>query len=325
MTGDSALQFAQRTRFEDSDQLASSFRMADLEIIRRSPGPFRGEIDLGFLNSTVIQFVSFNQTSLSRAWNQFGRFALLVQLRAPRPCVWNGHEAIGSRVITYGPGGEHTGVEPGEMECAVISFPVEHTQPWLEQAPRSCVGRLTQSCHAIEIPPADFGILHWRLLQLRIILTRHPELLAMNGIRSSFDALLEDSLSTVVGAEIMPRLRRREPTRAELLDTIRRFEEYVESNLQQPLSATAICRTLGIDLWVLRRACREFFRLQPDQYLNYLHLTRVRQTLLLGGTESVESIAARWGFWSSWLLRFKYRRLFGEDPQTTLERARRER
>src|SRR3954447_6638545 len=110
------------TRFNDADELASVFRHADVEFRCRGRGPFCGSLSNASLQGTEVQYLHLNQPSVSHAFNGLGRFALLVQLHSPQPCVWNGYAISGPSVIVYGSGAEHAGVEPGGMECGIVSF-----------------------------------------------------------------------------------------------------------------------------------------------------------------------------------------------------------
>ena len=99
--------------FNDADELASAFRRVDVEFRCQGRGPFRGRLGFTALQGTEVQHLALSQTSVSHAFTGLGRFVLLVQLRSPRPCVWNGYTMHGASVLAYGSGAEHAGVEPG--------------------------------------------------------------------------------------------------------------------------------------------------------------------------------------------------------------------
>ena len=75
-------------QFTDADALASAFRHVDVEFRCQARGPFRGSLGFTALQGIEVQHLRLNQTSVSHAFNGLGRFALLIQLRSPAPCVW---------------------------------------------------------------------------------------------------------------------------------------------------------------------------------------------------------------------------------------------
>jgi AraC-like DNA-binding protein len=314
--------FATYTLFNDADAFASAFRHVDVEFRCQERGPFCGRLGFTALQGTEVQHLSLNQTSVSHAFNGLGRFALLVQLRSPRPCVWNGYTMRGPSVLAYGSGAEHAGAEPGGMECAVVSYPHERVVN-MAQGGGALQGlrRLQAGCHQVDLSPLDYGALAWRVMQLNALASTQPAVLREPAICEAFESLLEESLLTVLAPTAAGSAR---PTsRHQLLEAIRRAEDYLEASPQPSWRLSGLCAGADIDASVLRQACAELFGLRATRYLALFRLERLRRDLLASteGAEDVAALARRWGFWNLPWLRLWYRRRFGETIECTRRRG----
>lgn len=310
------------TLFDDADELASAFRHVDVEFRCRDRGPFRGRLGFTALQGTEVQHLSLNQTSVSRAFNGLGRFVLLVQLRSPRPCVWNGYTMGGTSVLAYGSGAEHSGVEPGGMKCAVVSYPHERVVK-LAQGGSALQGlrRLQAGCHQVDLLPINYGALAWRVMELDALASTQPAALQEPAICEVFESLLEESLLTVLARTAAGGAR---PTsRHQLLDAIRRAEDYLEASPCPSWRLSGLCAAAGIEASVLRQACAELFGLRATRYLARFRLDRLHRDLLASadGAEDTAALARRWGFWNLPWLRLWYRLHFGESMKGTRRRG----
>ena len=308
--------------FNDADALASAFRNVGVEFRCQERGPFRGRLGFTALQGTEVQHLSLNQPSVSHAFNGLGRFVLLVQLRSPRPCVWNGYTMHGASVLAYGSGAEHAGVEPGGMECAVVSYPHERVVN-LAQGGGALQGlrRLQAGCHQVDLSPLDYGTLAWRVMQLNALASTQPAALCEPAICEVFESLLEESLLTVLARTAAGAAQ--PASRHQLLDAIRRAEDYLEASPRPSWRLSGLCAGAGIDAPVLRQACTELFGLRATRYLALFRLERLRRDLLAsaGGAEDVAALARRWGFWHLPWLRLWYRLHFGETMECTRSRG----
>jgi hypothetical protein len=285
------------TLFNDADALASAFRHVDVEFRCQERGPFRGRLGFTALQGTEVQHLSLNQTSVSHAFNGLGRFVLLVQLRSPRPCVWNGYTMRGASVLAYGSGAEHAGVEPGGMECAVVSYPHERVVN-LAHGGGALQGlrRLQAGCHQVELSLLDYGALAWRAMQLNALASAQPAALREPAICEVFESLLEESLLTVLDRTAAGGAH--PASRHQLLEAIRRAEDYLDASPRPSWRLSGLCAGAGIDAPVLRQACAELFGLRAPRYLALFRLDRLRRDLLASadGAEEVRRLPGAGGF-----------------------------
>ena len=114
------------------------------------------------------------------------------------------------------------------------------------------------------------------------------------------------------------------PASAAAPHRLRLAEEYIEANLDQPLTLEEIAAAAGTTLRSLQIAFRDFRGTTPMTFLRDLRLDRVHRDLMAPGPDTtVTDVATACGF--SHLGRFSqaYRARFGASPSDTLRAAQR--
>jgi AraC family ethanolamine operon transcriptional activator len=138
-----------------------------------------------------------------------------------------------------------------------------------------------------------------------------------------------DIVDTLVDALLSP-LSRESTARLEVayyqrLPIVRRVEEFMRSNLGEPLTLRDLCSVARASERAVEYAFRDVYGVGAKQYLKLLRLNQVRRELnaLPAGAAMVTDIAHRYGFWHMGHFSTAYRRLFGEAPRQTrrLEQA----
>lgn len=99
-----------------------------------------------------------------------------------------------------------------------------------------------------------------------------------------------------------------------------RAREYALAHVDEPLSILDLCNHIGASRRKLQYCFQETLGINPVAYLRALRLNAVRRELRLG-TQGVQEVAARWGFWHLSRFASDYRTLFGETPSQTLRRT----
>ena len=104
-----------------------------------------------------------------------------------------------------------------------------------------------------------------------------------------------------------------------------RAEAWLRQNLAEAPKIAALCGALSARERTLHEAFREHLGTTPKAYLKTLRLNAAHHDLLRGLPETrVTDIALDWGFCHFGWFSQEYRRLFGETPGKTLQRARAE-
>ena len=100
---------------------------------------------------------------------------------------------------------------------------------------------------------------------------------------------------------------------------VRRAIDYIEANLDQPITLTDLVATTGVAGRTLFMHFKSFKGVSPMRYLRNARLMRVRQSLLRADPEaSVTEVAMSLGFTHMGRFSVAYRRYFGESPSQTL-------
>jgi len=103
---------------------------------------------------------------------------------------------------------------------------------------------------------------------------------------------------------------------------MRRFEQVLEANRDEPLYVPEICAAIGVPGRTLRHLCQEHLGVSPHRYLWLRRMHQTRRALILADprAKTVTEIAANHGFWEFGRFAVTYQQLFGEAPSVTLRR-----
>lgn len=102
---------------------------------------------------------------------------------------------------------------------------------------------------------------------------------------------------------------------------VKRAIDYMQANLDAPVTIADISSTAGVAGRTLFKHFRDLHGVSPMQYLRNLRFEKARQELLNAqALMSVTEIATRWGFGHLGRFAVEYRKRFGESPSETLRR-----
>lgn len=105
---------------------------------------------------------------------------------------------------------------------------------------------------------------------------------------------------------------------------IRRVQEYVEANCDQPILIESLTKVTGVSARTLFRTFQEAVGCSPMAFVKNARLERARATLIRPGVStSVSGVALACGFSNLGHFANDYRCTFGELPSETLKRSRR--
>jgi len=104
---------------------------------------------------------------------------------------------------------------------------------------------------------------------------------------------------------------------------VKRVEEYIGENADQPLTVSELAAFAGVGSSALFAGFREFRNTSPMAYLKSVRLQRVHEDLnrASASRDTVTKIAMRWGFVHLGHFTAGYKRKFGESPSETLARS----
>lgn len=102
---------------------------------------------------------------------------------------------------------------------------------------------------------------------------------------------------------------------------VRRVEEFMRSNLGQPITLESVCQVARASRRTVEYAFSATYGMGPKQYLALLRLNEVNRYLKSGSGETILEIAGRYGFQHMGHFSSQYRQLFGETARQTRYRA----
>jgi len=104
------------------------------------------------------------------------------------------------------------------------------------------------------------------------------------------------------------------------VSVMRKFEQVLKDNPDDPLHIPEICAAIGVADRTLRLHCMENLGMSPHRYLWLRRMNLARRALALAdpATTTVTEIATGQGFGELGRFALAYRRLFGESPSATL-------
>ena len=144
-----------------------------------------------------------------------------------------------------------------------------------------------------------------------------PEVLAIPAVAKGMEQeLICAVLACLTDATVTTSCRPSQQT------VIRRFEQMLEANLDEPLYMPEICAAIGVPGRTLRHLCQEYLGVSPRRYLWLRRMDQTRRALILADphAKTVTEIAANHGFWEFGRFAVTYQQLFGEAPSVTLRR-----
>jgi AraC family ethanolamine operon transcriptional activator len=205
------------------------------------------------------------------------------------------------------------------LDMAGISLPGERIAGFAAEVERVDIEDRLQRPHLLRVDPGAIEA-------MRVFLQSVFELLEGSGASwqsarwgRSMEAALVSNLSRVLtsmderGGEL-PSLTRR-------CRIVERAKEYVLEHADEPVQVADLCRALGVSRRTLQYCFQEVLETNPATYLRAIRLNAARRDIK--ALASVTDAAFRWGFWHPSHFAADYRRMFGELPSETAERARR--
>jgi len=139
---------------------------------------------------------------------------------------------------------------------------------------------------------------------------------------SDFEDLLHHNLALILERHLVRSLPN--AARAPIPAYLRRAVDFVNANLEEPISLASLAAAAGMTARTVQYAFAKHFGTGPMAYIKQAKMERVRRELQRACNEdtTVTEVAMRWGFSNLSNFSRNYRLLYGESPSTTLRRVR---
>ncbi len=299
-------------RFSDPDDYGASIRGAVAEITLTARGRFTAKLTRIDLHHLWMQRFSENLPRVAHAKLPAGRTVVSFRTR-PGPSLRRGGVETTSTTIMLGSGFDYYQQSSGPVHFGAMSLPTKEML--------GTVGEVkgVPSGGAMLISPRPEAMA--RLLRLHRkagdLAEKTPEIIAdSNAALGLEQALIQAMLDCVGQGRIYG--DRSAVRRHQLI--MRRFRQVLEAHRDEVLFLPQVCGMIGVSERTLRRCCQEQIGMGPMRFLLLRRMHLVRRALRQAdpATETVTSIATRFGFWELGRFAGSYRSMFAEPPSATL-------
>ena len=305
-----------RTTSSDIDQQAASLREWNQVYEQMTPGRFVGRLHEMCFSGVQLFRETTNQAVHESGIPWPGSRALGVPLRMEATALFRGEAVTTDTMVTLGPDDELDFYTPRNFE--ILGLAVDHEA--LEAHSRQVEHR--------DLPAAfgSKGVLKpgaKRLDEFRRLLLSILQSLEVNPGALQFrqaQRVLEQTLfGTVVAVVVDDGAPAKTPCagRQHVVDAAQAF---MRSHIAEPITVADLCVELGVSRRTLQYSFQEVLGINPIRFLRAMRLNGVRRDLraAIAPPDSVQDIAARWGFWHLGHFVTDYKQMFGELPSETL-------
>jgi AraC-like DNA-binding protein len=306
--------------FDDPQRYEKSVRGTNLRLVVAGRGVFAAKLTKVDLGRVWMQRGHISLPTVTYSALASGRTSLFLQFDPDQaPILNSGMEVSPSEIVRYGTAAEHHYRTSGPYQCGAVSM----TQEDFARASKVLVGRelaAPETSRVTRPPPAKLS----RLLSLHKAATdlaeSVPDILAHPEVSKAIEQELIRAIVACVSDSAPQESASRHGLR---LNTMRRFEQLLDSRQDEPLYIPEICAALGVTDRTLRSRCQEHLGMAPHQYLWLRRMNLAKRALERADprTRTVTEVANDHGFAELGRFAVAFRKLFGESPSTTLRRG----
>nr|WP_288500394.1 helix-turn-helix domain-containing protein [uncultured Pseudomonas sp.] len=310
----SAIRYRRSQDIEEHAQLSGW----QLRYDQLSAGRFSGEILEVQLDGMQLIRDRANQAMLKQAATWPGAIVFAMPMRCADPHVHCGGHSIHAPSLLIGRGAQLPELRVhGDLDAVCIAIDEQSLQRTLHQQQRELDLTRLSRCYQL-LDQAD----QQQLISLfgSVLDQQAPgaTLLDHGTIRGAIrDAVVMHLLELIDSEDdhsLSPSARRRMVDRA---------RDYALAHPERPVNILELCNQIGASRRKLQYCFQEALGINPIAYLRTIRLNAVhRQLRHASEADSVQSIAANWGFWHLSRFASDYRQLFGCKPSETLRQAR---
>jgi len=305
-------------RFDDFDELAVAARHWDFDFLQLDCGAFEGEIFQAVAGNVLLSEGRFGRTLKQEGASPQGMRTFAIPATPNVRFKWRRHEVVPNNILMFPRNGELHAVSQPDFHVFTISLPESLLHEIAELSGRPV--RLSKRLHREKIHCPLPVVDRLRKSVRRIIRAgkADAQLLAdpaiLNEMQSEIPRLLLNVLVDAGSPTGVFATRKRDRA-------IKQAEAYIAQFAHRPITVCDVCRAAKVSERTLQYGFLEYFGVTPKAYLAAIRLTGARRELKKADpqSESVNEIAANWGFWHMGSFAAKYRKQFGELPSQTLE------
>jgi AraC family transcriptional regulator, ethanolamine operon transcriptional activator len=309
-----------RTSSSDIDEQAASLREWNQVYEQITPGRF-----IGGLHEMCFPRVQLFRETTNQAVHECGTpwrgsRAIGVPLRMEGTALFRGESVTEGAMVTLGPDDELDFYTPRSFEILGLVVDADALDTHSRQVehrdlPAAFAGK------GVLVPGSQ------RLDEFRRLLLSVLQSLDVNPNALQFrqtQRLLEQTIFAALVAVVADDGESSKPPCAGRQHVVDAAHAFMRSHIAEPITVADLCVALGVSRRTLQYSFHEVLGINPVRFLRAMRLNGVRRDLKASTrpAESVQDIAARWGFWHLGHFVTDYKRMFGELPSDTLRHKR---
>ena len=305
--------------FTDPDAYFAGIRNLQIEAVVLRRGEFHAEATRIDLHRLWMHRFDESLPRIMRVTPSGMRAGIVFASAPGQPAMQiNGIEISDDQISRTGVDWEWYLRSSGPCEWGTLSLARED----LAAASKAIIGReLVPATLAYCLtPPAPLLLRLRKLHEAACNLAKNaPDILAKPEVSRAIEQALVESIVFCFAGSPSNDVRNAHRDHARVM---RRLEEALMANAEQPLYMAELSAQVGASYWTLRDCCLEYLGMSPKRYLWLRRMHMARRALRSADAErtSVTEIASDCGFWEFGRFSVAYRSLFGESPSAALRR-----
>ncbi|CAG0990077.1 Melibiose operon regulatory protein [Burkholderiales bacterium] len=310
-----------RRETRDADEQAACLRDWDQIYEQLTPGQFEGRfMEIWFRGIQVFREVT-NRSVYEAGLMRDGERVLGVPVMMQGKGYFCGRPISPDSIMTMRGGDELDFRAPEHFDIVAVAVPESALALYAREIEQRDIEGDLGGLSVVAASKEKVDEFRAFLLTVLESVSRTPSMLKFPAMQKGLEhALLSSVMKVLVPGEEAPRLASPPTVRHSLVS---RAQEYMRQHIDEPLTVEDLCRNLKVSRRTLQYSFQEVLQLNPVSYLRAMRLNGVRRMLKSAdpARDSVQDIAARWGFWHLSHFATDYRRMFGELPSETLRGA----
>ncbi|CAI07358.1 probable regulatory protein [Aromatoleum aromaticum EbN1] len=306
---------------DDPCQHAASLRDWSQDYLQLSKGAFSGEIveisvgPIQVFKETIYQCVD------EKANPRCNSYTVGVPVSVTENGYWQGRHLERDSLITLRPNEELHFRTPRESTILVTVIDCTAFDAFVRDTAGVDVSRLIAPSNAAGLPADVAQSYRVTLGTVLASVAATPEIFEHQASAKSVAETVMSASRNALQAK-SPLNESPRTTHAVQRAIVERARSYIVVNRENPPTVAELSSYLKMSRRGLHHAFVNVLGINVATFLRYVRLHGVRKELLRAGpTDSVSSIACKWGFWHMGMFSSYYKSLFGETPSTTMRKV----
>jgi len=309
-----------RTTSSDIEEQAASLREWNQTYEQMTPGRFVGGLHELCFPGVQLFRESTNQAVHEAGTPWWGSRAIGVPTRMEGAALFRGERVDTDALVTVGPHEELDFYTPRGFE--ILGLVVDSVA--LEQHARDVEHRDVVAAFAGKgvLRPRAERVDEFRRLLQSVLQSSEVNPNALQ-FRQAQRVLEQTMLGAVVGVVADETASPKSACTARR-QVVEAAKAVMRRRIAEPITVADLCCELGVSRRTLQYSFQEVLSINPVRLLRAMRLNGARRDLKAGARpqDTVQDIAAKWGFWHLGHFVTDYKRMFGELPSETLGRRR---